>query len=62
MFDLEDILFRKGIKQIELAQELGISRQAVNQWFLNYAYPRLKTQDKILKAINKILERRKNAR
>lgn len=62
MFDLEDILFRKGIKQIELARELGISRQAVNQWVLNYAYPRPKTQDKISKAVNRIIERRENAR
>lgn len=61
MFDLEDILFRKEIKQIELARELGITKQAVNLWHTSGVKPRLETQIRILNAIKKIIERRQNA-
>ena len=51
MNNLNKILKRKNIKEIDLAQHLGVTRQCVNRWTHNINYP----NKKYIKAISDFL-------
>ena len=48
---IHDVLKEKGMKQIELAEALGVTKSSVSQWCNNLVQPPLSKLNKIAEAI-----------